>query len=108
MPRSQGARGLTDQHLDSARHLAAQTFVSISITSIPFGNGNRTCLVLLEAYKGKWADPLSPGPLLMTLFSRKADYALLILSYLFRRPEGGNARAIAEQYGLSRAFVANI
>jgi len=44
----------------------------------------------------------------MTLLSRKADYALLILSYLFRRPEGGNARAIAESFGLSRAFVANI
>ena len=44
----------------------------------------------------------------MTLLSRKADYALLILSYLFRRPEGGNARAIAERFGLSRAFVANI
>src|SRR4051812_45410210 len=44
----------------------------------------------------------------MTLLSRKADYALLILSYLFHRPRGGNARAIAESFGLSRAFVANI
>jgi len=44
----------------------------------------------------------------MTLLSRKADYALLILSYLYERPVGGNARAIAEQFGLSRAFVANI
>ena len=40
--------------------------------------------------------------------SRKADYALLILSYLYQHNEGGTARAIAEQFGLSRAFVANI
>ncbi|WP_246523909.1 RrF2 family transcriptional regulator [Gemmata palustris] len=40
--------------------------------------------------------------------SRKADYALLILSYLHQRKEGGTARAIAEQFGLSRSFVANI
>lgn len=44
----------------------------------------------------------------MTLLSRKADYALLILSYLHGKPVGGNARAIAEQFGLSRPFVANI
>ena len=44
----------------------------------------------------------------MTLLSRKADYALLILSYLHHRPEGGNAREIADQYGLSRPFAANI
>jgi Rrf2 family protein len=44
----------------------------------------------------------------MTLLSRKADYALLILSFLHRKPLGGNARAIAQQFGLSRAFVANI
>ncbi len=44
----------------------------------------------------------------MTLLSRKADYALLILSYLYRSPTGGNAREIAAQFGLSRAFVANI
>ena len=31
----------------------------------------------------------------MPLMSRKADYALLILSYLHRRPERGCARAIA-------------
>ena len=31
----------------------------------------------------------------MTLLSRKADYALLILSFLHRKPQGGNARAIA-------------
>jgi Rrf2 family protein len=44
----------------------------------------------------------------MALFNRKVDYALLILSYLYHRSEGGCARAIAEQFGLSRAFVANI
>jgi Rrf2 family protein len=44
----------------------------------------------------------------MALLSRKADYALLILSYLARKDEGGNARAIADQFQLSRSFVANI
>jgi Rrf2 family cysteine metabolism transcriptional repressor len=42
------------------------------------------------------------------LFSRKTDYALLILAHLHTHPDGGNARTIAESYGLSRAFVANI
>lgn len=44
----------------------------------------------------------------MTLLSRKADYALLILSYLHQQAGGGTARAIAEKFGLSRSFVANI
>jgi Rrf2 family protein len=44
----------------------------------------------------------------MTLLSRKVDYALLILSYLHRRTEGGSAREIAARFGLSQAFVANI
>jgi Rrf2 family transcriptional regulator, cysteine metabolism repressor len=44
----------------------------------------------------------------MTLMSRKVDYALLILSYLYRKPLGGSAREIAECFELSRAFVANI
>jgi Rrf2 family transcriptional regulator, cysteine metabolism repressor len=44
----------------------------------------------------------------MTLLSRKADYAILILSYLTKTPTGGNARLIAEAFGLSRPFVANI
>lgn len=43
----------------------------------------------------------------MTLLSRKADYALLILSYLHTH-ETGNAREIAAKFALSRAFVANI
>lgn len=44
----------------------------------------------------------------MTLLSRKADYALLILSFLHRKETSGNAREIAERFGLSRPFVANI
>ena len=44
----------------------------------------------------------------MTLLSRKADYALLILSYLYQHKTGGTARAIAEQFDLPRHFVANI
>jgi len=44
----------------------------------------------------------------MTLLSRKADYALLILAHLYERPEGANARVIADRYGISRSFVANI
>jgi Rrf2 family protein len=44
----------------------------------------------------------------VTLLSRKADYALLILSHLHAKPVGGTARAIAERFGLSRPFVANI
>lgn len=44
----------------------------------------------------------------MVLMSRKIDYALVILSYLHQQPRGGCAREIAERFGLSRAFVANI
>lgn len=44
----------------------------------------------------------------MALLSRKVDYALLILAYLHHKPEGACARAIADCYSLSRAFVANI
>jgi Rrf2 family protein len=44
----------------------------------------------------------------MTLLNRKVDYALLILSYLSQKAEGGCAREIASRFGLSRAFVANI
>ena len=44
----------------------------------------------------------------MPLLSRKADYALLILSYLNQRVGGGCAREIADRFHLSRAFVANI
>ena len=44
----------------------------------------------------------------MTLLSRKADYALLILWFLDRRDGGASAREVAERFDLSRAFVANI
>lgn len=44
----------------------------------------------------------------MPLMSRKADYAILILAWLQERPDQGCARAIADGYGLSRPFVANI
>jgi Rrf2 family protein len=44
----------------------------------------------------------------MALFTRKVDYAILVLSYLHHKAEGGCAREIADRFGLSRAFVANI
>jgi Rrf2 family protein len=44
----------------------------------------------------------------MSLLNRKVDYGLVILSYLYQKPEGGCAREIAARFGLSRAFVANI
>lgn len=44
----------------------------------------------------------------MTFLSRKADYALLILSHLSQNVAGASARGIAEQFDLSRPFVANI
>lgn len=44
----------------------------------------------------------------MPLMSRKTDYALLILSSLHRHPDRGCARVIADTFGLSRGFVANI
>ena len=43
-----------------------------------------------------------------TLLSKKTDYALLILSHLHDRPGGGSAREVAERFGLSKAFLANI
>lgn len=44
----------------------------------------------------------------MTFLSRKADYALLILWYLHKNQEGASAREVAEQFNLSKPFVANI
>ena len=41
----------------------------------------------------------------MTLLSRKADYALLILSYLHQNAGGGTARAVEERFGIGRAFA---
>jgi Rrf2 family protein len=43
-----------------------------------------------------------------TLLSKKTDYALLILAHLSERTGGGSAREIAERYGLSKGFLANI
>jgi Rrf2 family protein len=43
-----------------------------------------------------------------TLVSKKTDYALLILSHLSERPGGSSAREIADRYGLSKGFLANI
>ena len=44
----------------------------------------------------------------MPLLNRKVDYALLILCYLHHKSEGGCAREIAQRFGISRAFIANI
>ncbi len=44
----------------------------------------------------------------MPLLNRKVDYALLILCYLHHKIEGGCAREIAQRFGISRPFVANI
>ena len=44
----------------------------------------------------------------MTLLNRKSDYALLILCYLHHKAPSASAREIADHFGLSRAFVANI
>lgn len=44
----------------------------------------------------------------MALMSRKVDYALLILAHLYHKREGACAREIADRFGLSRSFVANI
>lgn len=50
-----------------------------------------------------------PSPAnVMALLNRKVDYALLILCSLHHSAVGGCARALAGQFGLSRAFVANI
>jgi len=44
----------------------------------------------------------------MALFRRKVDYALVVLSYLHHRPEGGCARVIAQRFGLKSAFTAKV
>ena len=44
----------------------------------------------------------------MTLFSRKVDYALLVLHHLMDHGGPANARCLAERFDLSRPFVANI
>lgn len=44
----------------------------------------------------------------MALFTRKVDYALVVLSYLHHRPEGACARVIAEKFSLKPAFTAKV
>lgn len=44
----------------------------------------------------------------MPLLNRKVDYALLVLCYLHHKSEGGCAREIAQRFGISRPFIANI
>lgn len=44
----------------------------------------------------------------MTFLSRKADYALLILYFLSKRPSGASSREIADSFKLGRPFLANI
>jgi Rrf2 family protein len=44
----------------------------------------------------------------MALLSRKVDYALMILSYLHHRQEGGCARQIADRFGLKEPFARRI
>jgi Rrf2 family transcriptional regulator, cysteine metabolism repressor len=44
----------------------------------------------------------------MALLSRKADYALLILSHLHHHAAPANARTISEKFSLSQPFTANI
>lgn len=44
----------------------------------------------------------------MNLLTRKVDYAILVLSHLHEQAGGACAREIAQRFGLSRAFVANI
>ena len=44
----------------------------------------------------------------MALLNRKVDYALLILCDLYQQSAGACAREVADHFGLSRPFVANI
>lgn len=44
----------------------------------------------------------------MALLNRKVDYSILVLSHLHDHRPGASARGIAERFGLSQAFVANI
>jgi Rrf2 family protein len=44
----------------------------------------------------------------MALFSRKVDYALMLLSHLHHQPQGACARALAERFTLKPAFTAKI
>jgi len=44
----------------------------------------------------------------MSFFSKKMDYALLVLSHLNSSTAGSSAREIAAKFSISRPFVANI
>jgi len=44
----------------------------------------------------------------MSFFSRKMDYALLVLSHLHGNPDGSSAREISAKFFISRPFLANI
>src|SRR5689334_8005545 len=44
----------------------------------------------------------------MALFTRKVDYALVVLSFLHHKPEGACARVIAEKFNLKAAFTAKV
>jgi Rrf2 family protein len=73
------------------------TYLEIALANSESAVTNRTPELLIAARERS-----------VTLLSRKADYALLILSYLHQHKTGGTARAVADQFGLSRPFVANI
>ena len=70
---------------------------------------NSTCQIQSPGYKEYRRDTDSPNPPEkegeLTLLSRKADYALLILSYLNDKPGGGTARAIADKFGDRKSVV---
>ena len=44
----------------------------------------------------------------MAILTRKTDYALLLLTALANEPEGECARTLADRFGISRGFAANI
>ena len=76
------------------------------------------CLVVLAPGTSGAAGGAAGGPIrgtglvhlgnTLAAVGGEGRYAMLIVSYLHHKPEGGNARAIAERFGLSRPFVANI
>lgn len=44
----------------------------------------------------------------MIVISRKVDYGILALHHLMQTTDGASARELADQFALSRAFLANI
>lgn len=71
------------------------------LANYAFARIKRSRLIFIRGWPERWAD-------MSTLLSKKTDYALLILSHLSERPAGGSAREIADRFGLSKAFLANI